>query len=98
MLYMVVATHGPDTCAGFVEEYKQKALAASPRMEEVAKAHGVTMKGAWVGMVAHTIFMLVDAPNGHAIQDFVAEQELHAWNTVVMYPVGTLQEVMLQIK
>ena len=98
MLYMVIATHGPDTCAGFVEEYKQKALAAGSRMEEVAKAHGVTMKGAWTGMVAHTTFMLIDAPGGHAIQDFVEEQELQAWNTVVMYPVETLQEAMQKIK
>ncbi len=98
MLYMIVATHGPDTCAGFVEEYKQKMQAMGPRMEEVAKAHGVTMKGAWTAMVAHTTFMVVDASGGHAIQDFVAELELHAWNTVVMYPVGTLQEVMQTIK
>ncbi len=98
MLYMVVATHGPDTCAGFVEENKQKVMAVGPRMEEVAKAHGITMKGAWVGMVAHTTFILVDAHGGHAIQDFVAEIELHAWNTVVMYPVETLQEAMQKIK
>ncbi len=98
MLSMVVATHGPDTCAGFVEEIKQKVVAMGPRMEGVAKAHGVTMKGAWTGMVAHTTFMLVDAPSGHAIQDFLAEIELHSWNTVVMYPVETLQEVMQKIK
>ena len=98
MLYMVVATHGPDTCAGFVEEYKQKALAMGSRQEEVGKAHGVTMKGAWVGMVAHTTFLLVDAPGGHAVQDVVSEMELHSWNTVVMYPVETLQEAMQKIK
>lgn len=98
MLYIVVATHGPDTCAGFVEEYKQKALAMGPKLEGVAKAHGVTIKGAWVAMVAHTSFILVDAPSGHAIQDLVAEIELHSWNTVVMYPVDTLQEAMQKIK
>jgi hypothetical protein len=98
MLYMVVATHGPDTCAGFVEEAKQKMRAMAPRMEEIAKAHGVTMKGAWTAMVAHTTFMLVDAPGGHTIQDFVAELELQAWNTIVMYPVETLQEAMQKVK
>lgn len=98
MLYMVVATHGPDTCAGFVEEYKKKAQTASSRMEEVAKAHGITPKGAWTGMIAHTTFILVDAPSGHAIQDLVRELEMQAWNTVVMYPVETLQEAMQKIK
>jgi len=95
---MVVATHGPDTCAVFVEDIKQKVLAVGPRMEEIAKAHGVTMKGSWVGMVAHTTFMLMDAPSGHAVQDFVSEVELHSWNTVVMYPVETFHEAMQKIK
>ena len=64
-----------------MKEYKQKVLTTGSRMEAVAKAHGVTMKDAWVGMVAHTTFMLVDAPGGHVIQDFVSEIELHSWNT-----------------
>ena len=98
MLYMVVVTHGPDTCAGFVEQAKQKAESAFPKMEEVAKSHGVTLKGDWVGMVAHKLFLLLDAPHGHAIQDFVAEIELHAWNKVVMYPVESLREAMQKIK
>ncbi len=98
MLYMVVATHGPDTCAEFAEETKKRVLAAAPRMEEVAKAHGIIPKGAWAAMVSHTTFMLLDAPNGHAVQDVMAELELHAWNTVVMYPVETLEEVMQKIK
>ena len=98
MLYMVVATHGPDTCANFVQESKKRALAAGPRMEEAGKAHGITPKGAWVTEVSHTTFMLLDAPNGHAIQDVVAELELHARNTVAMYPVETLEEVMKKMK
>ena len=98
MLYMVVGTHGPDTCAGFVEESKKRALAAGSRMEAAAKAHSITPKGAWTAMVSHKTFMLLDAPNGHAVQDLVAELELHAWNTVVMYPVETLQEAMQKIK
>lgn len=98
MLYMVVATHGPDTCAGFVEEYKQKAQATLPRMEEVAKGHNLSVKGAWIAMIAHTTYLLVDAPNGHVIQDFAAEIELFSWNTVVMYPVDTLEDVMGKIR
>ena len=98
MLYMIVARHNPDTCAGFVEESKQRAMTAGSRMEEVAKAHVVIPKGAWTAMAAHTTFMLLDAPSGHVVQDVIAELELQAWNTVVMYPVESLQEVMQKIK
>ena len=94
MLYMVVATHGADTCAGFVEEHKQTMRAMAPKIEGVAKAHGVTLQGSWVALVAHQMFMIVDAAGAHDIQDFVAEVELQSWNTVVMYPVDTMQEVM----
>ena len=98
MLYMVIATHGPDTCAAYVEQYKQKAQDAFERMDEAGKAHGVILKGSWIGWVAHTLYILVDAVGGHAIQDFVGEIELPSWNTVVMYPVNTLPEVMQKTK
>ncbi len=98
MLYMVVATHGPDTCAAFVEEPKKRFLAMKTQIDDVAKTHGVTVKGSWVAMVAHTIYLIVDAPNGHAVQDFVAGVELYAWNTVVMYPVNDLGEILQNIK
>ena len=97
MLYVVVATHGPDTCPAFVEEYKQKVRTASPRMQEMAKGHGVEIKGAWTAMVSHTSFMLVDTQSSHAIQDFISEAELHSWNTVIMYPVEPMQEVLEKI-
>lgn len=98
MLYMVEATHGPETCAAFVEESKKRMQVMSDKIDDVAKSHGITMKGSWVAMVAHKIYMLLDAPNGHAVQDLVAEVELHAWNTVIMYPVNDLGETLQKIK
>jgi hypothetical protein len=98
MLYMVIATHGPGTCAAYVEPYKQKAQKAFAEMDEVGKTHGITVKGSWVAWVAHTLYIVVDAPGGHAIQDFVGELELPAWNKVVMHPVDMLQAVMEKTK
>lgn len=98
MLYMVVATHGPETCAAFVEESRKRAQAMKAQIDDVAKTHGITMKGSWVAMVAHKLYLLMDAPNGHAVQDLVTEVELYAWNTVVMYPVNDLGESLQKLK
>ncbi len=95
---MLIATNGPETCAAYVEPYKQKAADSFKRIEEVGKTHGITLKGTWVAWVAHTLYVVVDAPGGHAIQDFVGELEWPSWNTVVMHPVDTLPAVMESIK
>ena len=98
MLYMVEATHDPETCAAFVEESKKRMQVMKDNIDDMAKSHGITVKGSWVAMVAHKIYMLLDAPNGHAVQDLVVEVELYAWNTVTMYPVGDLGEALQKIK
>ena len=41
MLYMVEATHGPETCAAFVDESRKKAQAMKAQIDDVAKTHGI---------------------------------------------------------
>ena len=81
MLYMVVANHGPDTCAAANEDAKQMALAMRSKMDEVPRAHGCTVQGNWIHPSNHTSWTLVDAPHAHAV-----EQTSGSWTC----PAGTL--------
>jgi len=45
MLHMVMATHGPDTCAAAVPEIMEMAMDAFQKMGEVAKNLGITGQG-----------------------------------------------------
>ena len=94
MLHLVVATHGPETCAAVVPEVMEKAMSAKQRMGEVTKTLGITVQGAWVNMPGHTIYFLLDAPNAHVVNQMFAELRFMDWNTVVVNPVVTLEQAM----
>ena len=94
MLHMVVATHGPETCAAVVPGATAMAKKGFQEIGEAAKKLGITVQGAWTNMHAHTIYILVDAPNAHVVSQLFRDIHLMDWNTVVVNPVGTLQEAM----
>jgi hypothetical protein len=83
MLHMVVATHGPDTCANSV-----------PEVAEIARAGFGTVQGAWVNMSGHALYFLMDAPSAHVINQLSRDIHLMDWNTVVINPVVTLPEAI----
>jgi len=93
MLHMLVATHGADTCAYAVPALRDKALSALKRRDEVVKKLGITIQGAWTNMPGHTIYMICDAPNAHVVNQMAMELQFMDWNTVVVTPVITLDEV-----
>ncbi len=94
MLHMVVANHGPDTCAAVVPEVTEMAKAGFQQTDEAAKKLGITVQGTWTNMTAHTMYILVDAPNAHVVSQLFRDIHLMDWNTVVVNPVLTLQEAM----
>ncbi len=94
MLHMVVATHGPDTCAASHPEVREIAVAGMQRMGEVARALGATIQGGWTNMPAHVLYFLVDAPNAHVVNQLAADLRLMEWNTVNVTPVITMDETV----
>tara|TARA_Y100000294_G_C8331012_1_gene246727 strand:+ start:226 stop:525 length:300 start_codon:yes stop_codon:yes gene_type:complete len=91
---MVVATHGPDTCAVSNPQVREIAMAGVQRMGEAAGALDVAIQGAWANMLAHVQYFLVDAPNAQVVNQLAAELRLMEWNTVVVNPVITMDEAV----
>lgn len=68
MLHMVVNSHSPESCAFRGPDEGRILSDAFDRLEAQAAEQGATVKGSWVNRAAHEIFMLVDAPNAHVIE------------------------------
>ena len=92
MLHIVVATHGPETCPLAVDKVRDKNIGAASRMEEVVKDYGCTLEGAWTSRASHTLYILMDGPNAHAVEDVLAELRFPEWETATITPVFTMQE------
>jgi hypothetical protein len=90
---MLVATHGPDTCAYVVPALRDKAVFALKQRDKVAKKLGITIQGGWTNMPGHTIYMVCDAPNAHVVNQMAMELQFMEWNTVVVTPLITMDEV-----
>jgi muconolactone delta-isomerase len=91
---MVVMTHGPDTCAAANPESGRMARSAMEKMDDTSKKHQVTLQGAWVDPPGHVFYILVDAPNAHAVNNLMTELQFFHWNTIDIHPVMTLEEAM----
>ena len=61
---------------------------------ETSKKLQCNVKGAWVDPPAHVFYLLVDAPNGHVINQAMQELKFMLWNTVDVHSIVTLEEAM----
>ena len=94
MLHMAVITHGPETCAAAHPQYGELARDGLGRMEAASKSLDVVVKGYWLDAPGHAFFLLLDAPNAHAVNNLMVELKLFHWNTVNVHPVTTMDEAM----
>jgi hypothetical protein len=69
------------------------ACVALKRRDEIAKKLGITLQGGWANMPNHTMYMVCDAPNAHVVNQMAMELGLMDWNTIVISPVVTFDEV-----
>jgi hypothetical protein len=97
MLHLIVSTHGPETCPASRAEVREKYWGEVGRMHEIAASHKVKIQGGWSNMPGHAFYVIVDAPNAHAVNAFAAEMRLMDWSTVDVQPVVTLDEAIANI-
>ncbi len=92
MLYLASLNHSPDKCPGVAIEIRDRAIRMASTITEVLQTHGCTFQGGWVSKSAHLTFIMLDAPNAHAVDDALVDLGLAVWNTATIYPVITLEE------
>ena len=93
MLHMIVNTHNAESCA-FRPEAQGVIPAALGKIEEAATSQGATVQGAWVNLASHHVFLLVDAPNAHAIDMILRESGLIGYTDTRVFAVNALQEAL----
>jgi hypothetical protein len=94
---MIVAKHGPETCPASRADVREKYWDEIGRMREIAASHQVTIEGGWSNMPGHVFYVIVDAPNAHAVNAFVVEMRLMDWSTVDVQPVVTMEDAIARI-
>jgi hypothetical protein len=94
MLYMVIATHTSDNCPMINQAVKNKVFAGVQKSLEISKALRITQQGSWTNLLSHKIYNIVDAPDAHAITQWLNDCLMLDWNTVTVEPILPTQEIM----
>jgi hypothetical protein len=97
MLHMLVNTHSPDHC-GFLTNDEGAALRRGfEKFGELAKEKGATVQGTWVNTASHTIFVLIDAPSAHAVDEIIRSAELTTRTESRVYTLDEMQTLLKEI-
>jgi muconolactone delta-isomerase len=88
---MVVMTHGPETCAAVHGHVGAKARYAASQIDAAAVRLAIEPRGWWSDPTGHALYLLLDAPNAHAVDQLMRDLELFHWNTIVIHPVVPME-------
>ena len=91
---MMSLSHTPDVCPGVSIEMRDRVVQMNATMTQVLQSHCCTFQGGWISKGALLTFILVDAPNAHAVDDAAVDLGLAVWNTSTIYPVITMDEAV----
>ncbi len=85
MLHMVIVRHSPESCPGRPgNEAVHPCLHA---MDTMIGEQGIGVVGRWADPAAHVNYLVLDAPNGHAIQAILMESGMFGHTTAEIRPV-----------
>jgi uncharacterized protein with GYD domain len=76
MLHMLVSTHNPESCAFRGEAEHELLTGGFDTFKEKATERGCEVRGWWVNPPSHEIFVLVEAPGAHVIDEALIEAGL----------------------
>lgn len=85
MLHMVVMSHTPEACPG--RPGNEDAVACVQKLHELAGSKGVQINGSWADPPAHVNFLLLEAPDAHAVQSLLMESGVVAWTSTQVHAV-----------
>jgi hypothetical protein len=95
---MIVNTHEPDSCGFRSEENKSVLVEGFSRLQEVARSIDAKVEGVWANLASHTVFILVDAPNSHAVDDLLREAHLIGHTDTRVFAVQPMENVLERVK
>jgi hypothetical protein len=94
VLYMVINAHSAESCAFRSEEDARHLETAFDTFVAQAGEHGLGVKGAWINRAGHEAFIVVDAPDPHAIDDLIVSTGLVGRTTTRVLSVIALDDAV----
>ena len=101
MLYMMVATHAPESCPALNPKYRAQTLAWFEKINALYDKLGIKALGFWTDHPSHTVYSVFDAPSIEANMALMMDPIMHAmleFQSMRIFPVMTGEETYKLIK
>ena len=92
-LHMVINRHSPDDCAFRDDTSREALMSGLDSLSVTASEQGASVEGIWLNMAAHTIFILIDAPDAHSVDRAIREP----WRMAAVYLARAYGESFLEL-
>jgi hypothetical protein len=94
VLHMIVNTHNAESCAFRGKEEEDLLVGSFDQLKASASESGLTLESWWVNRASHEIFVLVDAPNAHVIEEALLRAGLVGRTHSRILPVVDVDDAM----
>jgi hypothetical protein len=94
MLHMIVNTHSPESCAFRGKDEEERLGSAIEAFKNSAPEKRLAFEGWWVNRASHEIFMLIEAANGHVIEEALLDAGLVGRTHTRILPVVSVDDAM----
>lgn len=91
---MIVNSHDPDHCVFHGEADRKALVGALKQFEAKAPEYEVQPQGTWMARTAHDVYLLVDAPHAHAVEETLIAAGLPAITRSKVIPVMAAADVL----
>ena len=88
---MLIYRHSPDDCAFRDDTSREALMSGLDSLSVTASEQGASVEGIWLNMAAHTIFVLIDAPDAHSVDRAIRDANLIGRTSSEVFAVMTFQ-------
>lgn len=98
MLFVLLATHTPETCPLANSKTRELVLNTTPELPNMAKKHGVKFVAGPLVNREHVVVAIVEAEKAEAVDEFLSDSRLAHWNSVRVIPSVPIAEGLKEVE
>ena len=97
-LYGIYGSHTTEACPLNNKETRRLVIEGSPHFKQLAENANVKVVGQYHSGLEHTFLWIVDAKDGHTVEELMGQMGVHKFNALTIVPLTTFDGVIEKSK
>ena len=97
-LYGIYGSHTTEACPLNNKETRRLVIEGGPHFKQLAENANVKVVGQYHSGLEHTFLWIVDAKDGHTVEELMGQMGVHKFNALTIVPLTTFDGVIEKCK